>query len=402
MLRKLRIKFVVVIMVIVTVMLSLILGMIYYFTKANLENESITMMQAIAADPFQAGRPDSRSNEVRLPYFMLQIGTRGDILTTGGYYDLSDQDFLKALIDISFESRAQTGIIEEYNLRFCRVVTPMGQRLVFSDITSERSTLRNLAQNCIIIGVLCFVAFLGISLLLAGWAVKPVEQAWIQQRQFVADASHELKTPLTVIMTNAELLQNPEYDEAERAQFSGSLLTMSKQMRSLVERLLELTRADNGQNKTVFSEFDYSSLAENTLLSFEAVFFEKGLSLSSRIQSGISLSGSEEQLRQVLEVLLDNAQKYANAGGSVEVRLQRAGKRRCLLSVSDPGDPLSKAELKDIFKRFYRADAARSRDGGFGLGLSIAERIVNDHHGRIWAESQNGINTFFVELPAKA
>lgn len=402
MLRRLRIKFVAVIMVIVTVTLCLVFGMLYSFTKESLEAESIRMMQSIASAPFQLSRPDERSGDLRLPYFMLQIGNRGEIIATGGgYYDLSDEEFLLDLIEAVFEAKEQTGIIEAYSLRFFRTATPVSQCLVFSDTTSELSTLRNLAKNCILIGGLCLLAFLGVSILLAVWMVKPVEQAWRQQRQFVADASHELKTPLTVIMANAEMLQSPEYDPESKGQCSESILIMSRQMRNLVERLLDLARADNGQSKMAFAPFDFSAMAERALLSFEPVFFERGLTLSSRIQAGITVNGSEQHLHQVLDILLDNAQKYAAASGCVTVQLQRTAKHRCRLSVANPGGALSGEELKNIFKRFYRVDQARSRDGGFGLGLSIAESIVSEHHGRIWAESKNGINTFFAELPAK-
>lgn len=275
-----------------------------------------------------------------------------------------------------------------------------GRRLVFADVTSERATLRNLLETCAIVGLLCFGAFLCVSALLAAWMVKPVDKAWEQQRQFVADASHELKTPLAVIMTNAELLQSPGWAEGEQAKFLDSILTMSRQMRVLVERLLELARADSGQRGAAVETVDLSALAESALLPFEPLFFEQGLTLSGEIEPGVAVRGSGPQLRQVADILLDNARKYSGAEGRVMVVLKRAGKRHCRLSVSSPGEALSKNELKDIFKRFYRADKARSRDGGFGLGLSIAQSIAEQHHGRIWAESGGGLNTFCVELPA--
>ena len=400
MLKKLRRKFVVVVMAIVTVTMCLLLGLIYYFTQEGLERESVTMMRSMAANPFQPGRPDDRSGGVRLPYFIIELGARGEIIPAGGgYYDLSDQGFLLDLIKVCTQSERDVGLIEEYGLRFCRVDTPNGCRLVFADVTGERAALRSLLKTCAVVGVLCFAVFWGVSILLAFWMVKPVDKAWEQQKQFVADASHELKTPLTVIMTNAELLQSPDWNEEERTKFSGSILTMSRQMRSLVEALLELARADNGHSAAVLEPVNYSALLESALLTFEPVFFERGLTLERRIEPGITVRGNGSQLRQVADILLDNAQKYANVEGSVNVTLRQMGKRRCRVSVSNPGDPLSKRELTDIFKRFYRADKARSRDGSFGLGLSIAQSIVEQHHGRIWAESGAGVNIFYVELP---
>lgn len=403
MLKRLKIKFVTAIMVIFTAMLCLVFGLIYHFTQTNLERESVSMMQSIAANPFQLGRPDDRSEQVRLPYFILQIGAGGEIIAAGGgYYDLSDQEFLLELIRACAEDGRPIGLIEEYSLRFCRVDTPNGWRLVFADVTSEQATLRNLAETCAVIAVVSFAVFLGISVLLAAWMVKPVDKAWEQQKQFVADASHELKTPLAVIMTNAELLQGPDCGREDQAKFSGSILTMSRQMRVLVERLLELARADSGQKGATFATVDLSALVESALLPFEPLFFEQGLPLGSEVEPNVAVQGSGSQLRQVADILLDNARKYSSAEGRVEVVLKRAGKRHCRLSVSNPGEALSKNELKDIFKRFYRVDKARSRDGSFGLGLSIAQSIVGQHHGRIWAESGGGFNTFYVELPTTA
>lgn len=403
MLKKLRCKFVAVIMAIVTVMLCLVFGLTYHFTQEGLERDSVAMMRSIAAAPFQPGRPDTPSEGVRLPYFVLQLGARGEIIAAGGgYYDLSDQEFLLNLIDACTQSGKNVGLVEEYSLRFCRMDTPNGWRLVFADVTSEQATLRNLLETCAVVGLLCFAAFLGISILLAAWMVKPVDKAWEQQRQFVADASHELKTPLAVIMTNAELLQSPDCGREDQTKFSGSILTMSRQMRCLVEGLLELARADSGQKRAAFEAVDLSALAESALLPFEPLFFEQGLALDSEIEPGVAVRGSGPQLRQVADILLDNARKYASAEGCVMVVLKRVGKRHCRLSVSSPGEALSKNELKDIFKRFYRVDKVRSRDGSFGLGLSIAQSIVEQHHGRIWAESGDGRNTFYVELPITA
>ncbi len=184
-----------------------------------------------------------------------------------------------------------------------------------------------------------------------------------------SDASHELKTPLTVIMTNAELLQSEENDRDSQVRFSANILTMSRQMRALVEQMLELARADSGQGKADLRPVDLSTLAADALLPFDPVFFEQGLMLSSQLAEGINVNGDAGRLKEVLDILLDNARKYTEPPGTVNVRLERWGHHRCRLTVSNPGPPLSAAEQKkDIFKRFYRTDPAQSRDGSFGLG----------------------------------
>ena len=401
MIRKLRLKFICVNMLIVTLMLTAIFGMVYHLTRQGLETQSEAMLQSVASDAFHPNRPGSPPKEVHLPFFVLELDGNGGLTASGGgYYDLTDQEFLKTLADAATDADAPAGVLREYGLRYCRSVTPRGERIAFTDMSSERATLKNLTETCAAIGVLCFAAFLLISWLLARWAVKPVETAWQQQRQFVADASHELKTPLTVIMTNAELLNSPDFDETRRRQFADHILTMSRQMRRLIEEMLDLARTDSGQGTTVLSQVDWSKLVSDAVLPFEPVFFEAGLTLTADIQPGITVRGSQQHLRQTANILLDNARKYAEAPGEVFVTLTRTGSR-CCLAVSNPGPEISKADLQNIFKRFYRADEAHTQRGSYGLGLSIARNIILWHRGRIWAESKNGRNTFFVELPVK-
>ena len=241
--------------------------------------------------------------------------------------------------------------------------------------------------------------FLGISILLSRWVITPVKVAWDQQRQFVADASHELKTPLAVIMSNAELVQNEETGEEDRIKFSRNILAMTYQMRTLVENMLEMARVDNGAVKTQFSHLDLSQLVQDAVLSFQLLYAEQGMALECAAQEDIFVQGSEQHLYQVMDVLLDNALKYGTPGSTVRVELRHSG-RGCVLSVASAGEAISAEDLKNIFKRFYRADKARAMNGSYGLGLSIAESIVSAHRGRIWAESSLGINTFFVALPA--
>ena len=395
MIRRLRVKFVCINMVTVTVMLCVILGMVLHFTGASLEAKSVQLLQSLSTGPVQPGLHGRGMQEVQLPYFTVQISPWGDVRAVGnGSYEFLDETYLAELLTAVLDAQEPSGILHEYGLRYCRAGSPGERRFVFVDISSEISTMENLVRSCVLIGCAGFLAFLLISLLLARWAVRPVDEAWKQQRQFVADASHELKTPLTVILTNAELLQ-----ETGPSRFADNILVMSRQMRGLVESLLELARVDNGAAETAFEPVDFSRLVSDALLPFEPVFFERGLELSADLTEGMTVQGSPGRLRQVVEILLDNARKYAAPQGTVTVRLERCGGKYCLLSVADPGEPISKDDLKNIFKRFYRVDEARSRDGSYGLGLPIAQGIVQSHRGKIWAGSNDGINTFFVRLP---
>ncbi len=402
MLRKLKIKFVCINMTFVTIMLCVIFGMILNATKSNLENQSIQMMKGLAYNGSPTYHPNFASKEeIRLPFFTLQLDQKGVLLTSsGGFFDLSDKQFLSELAHVSFQSQKSVDILPEYALRYYRMSTPVGQTIVFSDISSELDTMKSLIRNCIVIGTVSFSAFLVISIILAHWAVKPVDKAWKQQKQFTEDASHELKTPLTVILANAELLQSADCTEEERMDFISGILVMAQQMKGLVENLLDLARLDAYRTKAEKSPVDFSDLILDAVLPFEPVLFEKGLTLNCAAPEGITINAHQTAITHLVEILLDNAGKYSYPNTEVTVTLTREAKNTCLLSVENTGDTISKEDLKNIFKRFYRADKARTMNKSYGLGLSIAEKIVTQHHGKIWAASEQGKNTFYVQFKA--
>lgn len=394
MIKNLRRKFCCTIMVIVTAIFCIIFGMLYSITATDMERGSIQMMETICRNPGRHGRPDEIREELQLPYIRVERDIQGKVLfIDGGYYDLSDENLLEVLLERVDESQEQTGVIKEYALRFFRSVTPNGQCVVFTDMSGEKTVLRQLVRTMILVGIMALVIFGGISYLLAKWMVEPVERAWIQQKQFVADASHELKTPLTVILTNAELMQmNP------RETYAAGILAMANQMRGLVENLLELARLDNGMAEKEMEKISFSNLVEESILPFEPVFFEQEIELKTEIESAIILKGSRRYLQQLMDILLDNAQKYGQKKGKCEVCLKRTGKHECLLSVANTGEQIPKEDLKNLFERFYRADKVRSIGRSYGLGLSIAQSIVHKHGGKIWAESKEGWNSFFIKL----
>ena len=399
MIKKLRIKFVCVVMAIATIMVGAVLGLFIYFTLTGMEMQSMNMMIAISSTPFHKGFPGKpKEDEVRLPFFTVQMGDNGELITTGGdYFDLSDREYLQQIVDIAMESEDRSGELKEHNLRYLKNETPKGKTIVFSDTTTEKATQKSLLANSILIFCTAILVFFGISILLSRWVIRPVEKAWEQQRQFVADASHELKTPLSVIMTNAELGANDDVTQEERKQFSNNILSTTYQMRSLVENMLEMARVDNGFAGVQFSVLDFSQLVEDAVLSFRLLYEDAGIRLEQHIEKGIFLKGSEQHLYQVMDVLLDNGLKYSTPGGKVDVELHRNG-GNCVLTVASPGEALSQEELKNIFKRFYRVDKARTMNGSYGLGLPIAQGIIEKHGGSIRVESGENTNRFVIHL----
>ena len=398
MLKKLRTKFICFTMILVTVMLCAIFVTVYTITAQNLEADSLQMLHSLSdkrkgpeAPPDAGPRPP----KVRESYLILQQTAQDTWSAQGSeFFDLTDQEYLNTLLQEASASGDRTGVLKDYSLRYLRSDAPHLQ-YIFLDISAEITTLRHLVRTCLVIGFISLGLFFGISLLLADIAVRPVEKAWQQQKQFVADASHELKTPLAVILTNAELMGEDSYSPEEQQQFSQNVLCKARQMRHLVENLLELARLDNVA--PAMQPMDLSVLLENSLLPFEPAFFENGMLLDSRVSPGLWVRGSAQHLQQVIEIFLDNALKYADPG-TVTVTLDRAGSN-ALLSVENLGSPLSGKEAQDIFLRFYRADTARSSGGSYGLGLSIAQSIIHQYDGKIWAEGTQTGNRFCVILP---
>ena len=393
MLKKLRRRFVLINMAIVTGMLLVIFGLVIHFTNLDLDAQSDSMLQKIAQNALD---PVGREPNTQLPYFTLRFSASGQVVASGKtHYDITDREFLDELIATIYDINKTTGYLEDYHLKYTVVTSPIVQVIAFVDVSSQQSAMLSLLQVSILTAVAALAAFTFISILLARWAVNPVDKAWQQQKQFISDASHELKTPLTVIMSNAELLQD---DGCDRGVCADNILASSQQMRHLVEGMLELARADNGQIQTHFENMDLSKTVSDSILPFEPMFFESGLRLESVIEPGILVHGSQQHLHQLTDILLDNAQKYSTPG-IVDVKLSRQGKNQCLLTVSNPGTPIPQGELESIFQRFDRSDTARTSSGSFGLGLSIAQRIVQEHGGNIWAESNPSGNRFSVLLP---
>lgn len=401
MIKRLRRKFIIVNMAIVTVMLAVIFGLILFFTKSNMEQDNIQMLRSVSIMPMQPDMPDKAPQKTMPSVFAVYRTPDKEYSAWGSeVVDFSNNELLSEIYNKALNAKVETGIIEEYHLRFHIRHNPFEEAIFFADISGEIKTLRQLTYTCILIAVLSLILFFAISVLLARWTVKPIETAWNQQKQFVADASHELKTPLTVIMTNAEMLLDDKHTAEKRTYFSKSILTMSKQMRGLTESLLELARSDNHSKEITFEDVEFSNLISEAVLPFEPLYYEKGLTLSCELQDNIVVSGDSTQFCRLADILLDNAMKYSYPNTTVTVSLKKH-RDYCIFSVSSHGDTISKTDLKNIFKRFYRVDKARSGNHSYGLGLSIAESIVKEHGGRIWAESVDGLNVFKVRLLLK-
>lgn len=353
--------------------------------------------EGISQGDFVRNKNDKIPQE-SIPCFVVGYDQSGQVYARGPkYYDLTDLVKLEQLLQQARSTGEETGILSDQNLRY--LCLDGGQTYVFTDITGNIESWMRMCYWCVGIMVCAIIASFLICVLVAWRSTRPIEQVMEQQRQFVADASHELKTPLAVILTNAEMLDEDTYSKEDRERSAKSILTMSQNMRGLVDELLESARVEDGIQTDPQTELDFSRLVENQILLFEPLYFEEGRGLEGKIEENLHIRGDENRLSQVIEILLDNGCKYSDPGTVVKLTVKRQGLKRCLVRVDSRGNTLTDQECRDVFKRFYRKDPNRSMNHSYGLGLAIAQSIVQRHNGRIWAVGKNGVNSFFVQLP---
>ena len=410
MIRKLRLKFVAICMALVTAILAVVFFSVYLSMARNISDLSRQVLYRVSQEETIGGmtRPDISiaigGDRVLLPYFTVNVWpSRGGGYTaqiTGGTYsNLEDTEELTAILQDCLSQNQREGTVTAYHLRYLRQDNGLYEKLAFVDMSMEQAVLRKTMGSYLFIALASLLLLLGVSILLSRWATRPVEKAWTQQRQFLSDASHELKTPLTVILSNAELLEQAQLSD-KPARWTDNILSEAGRMRSLVEEMLTLARADNMVRTAVLTEVSLSDIAADCALAFEPVAFEAGKSLDYTLAENITVLGDREKLRQLISVLLDNAIKYGADGGTVTLSLEKTD-RQAKLTVSNPGDPIPPEQLGHLFERFYRADDSRGEKSGFGLGLSIAQTIAAEHKGTLKAESDLASTRFIYTMPLK-
>lgn len=297
-----------------------------------------------------------------------------------------------------------SGKIADQGLRYSIRNTPSGIKVAFVSDGYIANTVGRIALELGIVCLCVWLAFLGISIFLARWLLRPTEQAWAQQQQFVADASHELKTPLTVIMANNSILLSHEDETiASQRRWVESSQTEAHQMLGLVNDMLFLAKPQDQTQQAIKESVNFSDLLEGNILQFEAVCYEKDISLEDEVARGIVLNGDKNRLQRLVSTLLDNACKYADKGGRVKVTLAKVGSK-AVFSVNNDGTIIPPEDIPYIFDRFYRVDKSRVRsEGGVGLGLAIAKEVVEEHAGTIAVTSSDeGGTTFTATFPLES
>lgn len=315
-----------------------------------------------------------------------------------------DEAILSKAVPYVLNADAEFGHINSVNLFYSKSKIDFGYRIAFADSTQYYAYMKTFFVDGTILIVFTSLFFWGIMRFLAKMCLRPVEKAWAQQKNFIADASHELKTPLTVILTNSGILKSHSEDTVEnQIKWIDSTYEEATHMKELVDKLLLLAKTDNMSQKNMFTDVDLSELSMQLALQYEPVAFEKGVLLNSDIDKNIHLRGDSVALNQIIHILLDNAIKYAGKNGVVTLSLKRKQsysiKNRngyVYLSTHNTGVPIPEEDIPHIFERFYRSDKARTSGSGYGLGLSICKNLASLHNADISVISNEENGTVFT------
>lgn len=411
MIKNMRHKFVWITMLSLGVILCLNLLVIYQSMTVSNRNAAEAVLRGVTEadgridfkNPPMPG--ESRSEQPKRKYrqpeqltrlanlkqtFAVRLDTEGNVLEVidNGRSSFEEEE-IRAMVSSILANGSVSGMVQ--NHRYLVADKPYGKIIAFLDCSHEQDNLSRLLTICLAAGICCMAVLLGVVVWLSYWAVRPVEEGFKRQKQFVADASHELKTPLAVISANTSVLENLH----GRSQWTENIQADISRMSRLINDMLRLARLEQPEAELKLASFDMSQMVSGLLLSFESMAFETEKSFSYDVEPGIWYRGNQEELRRMLSIFLENAFKYSEAGGRVTCSVKKE-KSKILIEIYNTGSGISLEAREHIFERFYREENSHSREKeGYGLGLSIAGRILECHRGKVKVESDGASYTMF-------
>ena len=329
------------------------------------------------APPF----PDKRGDVVTIDHFLCFANAEGTLMRLDGTESYTEDD-AQTMLDYVLEKGKTDGWYG--SLQYFRKDYDRGTLVVFSDRSAEQLLL----HKVLLVSILVFLLMEGVvfllTMILTIRAMRPMQETFERQRQFISDAGHELKTPLTIISANVDIL----HDEIGENKWLSYVQSQAERMRVLVGEMMNLTKLEMGDKEKDFVDFSLSEAVSGVALPFEGQAFEQEKQLELEIQEDISYHGNPDQIKQLVGIFMDNALKYSKEHGEIRVTLQQVQNKKTL-KVYNTGKGIPESEKEKIFQRFYRSDASRARaTGGYGLGLSIAQSIADAHKIRIQVESE--------------
>lgn len=417
MFRKLRLKLMLVNLSVIILLFLLLITGTYFFVQDRMLDGREHMMNRMSHDlvtgEFDDLPPwhDPNTNKPAPPppghgpgpmFFFVKLNQTNQIIQSSPFMPLAPNELSLLIEKIQATTQSSGDISLEKNQYFYQI-TPHTRNndifIIIQDLEHDRNLLKELVTGLSLTGIVCMIFSIFGSLFMANKAMIPIENSWQQQKDFLADASHEFRTPLAVIQTNLEIVRdNPKETVGSQDHWLSNIYEETICMTKLVESLLFLARADSHQQRLTKDFFLLHQGVITAVELFRPMTTLKDVTLIVQAETEISYYGDEAKLRQVISILLDNALRHTPTTGSITVQLKNS-QQGALLSVTDTGEGISPEHIDKIFQRFYQSDTSRAQ-GGTGLGLSIAKWIVESHNGHITVSSTPTMgSTFTILLP---
>ena len=407
MIGSLRRKFISISMISIFIVFSCIFISLMVFTKIQTNRSVDMLVDTISSNDgvFPKFDPSKQRMPVQMPYsdviteetqfstrfFSVWLDEQKQIVNTNmdSVSTITEQD-VEDYTDKVLKRGKERGWIGDYRYRI--MDTENGTTVVFVNGNTYNNTSNRLLFTALLVLLGSASLILILTIVVSKRAVRPVAESYEKQRQFITDANHELKTPLTLILSNLDIVES----ELGKNEWLDDIRSEGERMGLLINQLVTLSRMDESTDSVMREEFNLSSAVADTVSEFESLAEERGHTLTSSISPSVYYYGDESLIRRLTAILLDNAIKYCDAGGNIQLSL--TCRRHPVLTVENTYQDVDKLELNRLFDRFYRADKARTFSGSFGIGLSIAQSIVKSHKGNIAAYRKCGIIGFRVEL----
>ncbi|EFM38501.1 ATPase/histidine kinase/DNA gyrase B/HSP90 domain protein [[Eubacterium] yurii subsp. margaretiae ATCC 43715] len=402
MLKQLKIKFIAITMILVSIILSFVFTLMYQSNVKSTYDKSVADLKTISTldiSKFSEPQTNKVLKELQfVPLFIVNIDESGVILSQIKSNISMDDESFKSIVKAAHESQEDIGTIKSMDIRYYKKHYSLYEKISFIDISRDNKNLENLFVVFIMTGAITLLFFFFIVLFLSNWALMPVEKTWNQQKQFIADASHELKTPLTVLLANMDILENNKSDTIQsQIKWIQASKQEAKQMKNLIEEMLFLAKSDANRIDNSKTTINVSDTLFSLILSIEVIAFEKNviINYASTIDENLYTTANEKQLVSLFSILLENACKYSYEETSITAKLKRE-QSKIKFELNNFGPVIPKHEVAHIFERFYRVDKSRNKEhGGYGLGLSIAKKITDENNMKISVESSEEKGTTF-------
>lgn len=399
MFKKLKYKFIMINMSLLTFVFFCIFGVIYFITWNSGERQINFSLNALIHEPNNGGpsKGGPLNNGI-----LINLDHNLNVINIITPYNVDKDILVESAVNIlSTESSSGVIKIEDTDFAYLKSLDGKINRIALINKSPQQNLLKNLLKTFFITGFISLIILFIISYYLAYKTIAPIKEVFEKQKQFIADASHELRTPIAIIKTNLALVSsNKDKTIESQGKWMNYIDLQTDRMSHLIDDMLSLAKLDEDKKVLNLQPININKVLENLLMSFEAVFFENKIELENNLKDNFFINGDLEEIKKLFNILMDNAIKHTFPNGTITIISSKL-KSKMEIIITNTGEGIPDKDIEKIFERFYRSDESRQRKtGGYGLGLAIANAIVTSHKGKIYARSNVGKDTsFIVEFP---